>query len=79
MTRRGQLRRQARRRLSFALEQSPFAFVSGGLSKRYVLGTICVATLFALDLAPAWAQDATWASGLGARRRGQAICRRGKP
>jgi outer membrane autotransporter protein len=60
MIRRGQLRREAQRRASFALEQFALAFVSGGVSKRFVLGTICVATLFASDLAPAQAQDATW-------------------
>ncbi len=59
MTHAGQLRREAQRRVSFAPERSPLAFVRGGL-KRFVLGTICVATLFVLDVAPAWAQDATW-------------------
>ena len=61
VTRRNQLRREAQPRVSFALERSSLAFVIGGVSNRFVLGTICVATLFALNLVPVWAQDATWA------------------
>ena len=48
VTRRNQLRREAQPRVSFALERSSLAFVIGGVSNRFVLGTICVATLFAL-------------------------------
>ena len=59
MKSRGQVNRQAQRWSLFAPERSPFAFVSCGDSKRFVVGTICVA-LFALGLAPTWAQDATW-------------------
>jgi outer membrane autotransporter protein len=63
MNRRGQVNRQAQRRVSFAPERSPPVLVGGGASKQYVLGIICVATLFALDLAPAWAQSSAWVGG----------------
>src|SRR5579863_4710839 len=59
MKSRGQVNRQGQRWSLSAPERSPFAFVSCGDSKRFVVGTTCVA-LFALGLAPTWAQDATW-------------------
>ena len=60
MKRRGQLNRRAQRRGPFAPERSARALANGGVSNRFVLQTICLATLLALDVAPAWAQDATW-------------------
>ena len=60
MKRRDQLNRRAQRLGPVTPERSSLAFVIGGVSHRFVLGTICVATLFALNLVPVWAQDATW-------------------
>jgi outer membrane autotransporter protein len=51
-------RRQLKRRTP---QRFPLALLTAGLSNGFVLPTICVATLFALGLAPARAQDATWA------------------
>src|SRR5579871_1265905 len=60
MKRRGQLKRRVQRRGPFASERPPLALVKGDVSNRFVLQTVCLATLFALDFAPARAEDATW-------------------
>jgi len=62
MKRRDQLNRRAQRRGTVAPERSPGAFANGGVSNRFLLQTICLAPLLALDLAAARAQDATWLS-----------------
>ena len=57
---RGRANRQVQRWSQCAPERSFLGLVKGGASNRLVLSTFYVATLFALGLAPARAQDATW-------------------
>jgi autotransporter-associated beta strand protein len=60
MKHRGRLNRQAQRRVLFAQGKISPTLVNRGLWNGLVLPTICVAALFALDLAPVRAQNATW-------------------